>query len=80
MSKPVGKILENKFVKKVMIPTGKLAIKAIKAPGKMISRAIKIESDNAKRKDDYYRANAPVGAYGGTNTGAVKFPSNVKIK
>jgi hypothetical protein len=49
-----------------------------KAPLKMVSNARKIESINARAKDNYYRENAPVGAYGGTNTGAVKFPSNVK--
>jgi hypothetical protein len=77
-NKIMNKVLDSKVSKKVIIPVGNMVIKAVKTPGKMVSRAIKIESDNAKRKDNYYRANAPVGAYGGTNTGAVKFPTKFK--
>jgi hypothetical protein len=75
MSKPVGKMLNNKFVKKTMIPVGNKVIKTVKAntPGKIVSRAVKIESNMAKNKDMNNRANAPRGAYG-------KLPANIKVK
>lgn len=69
MSKPTGKILSKPIVKNIMVPVGNKIIKTIKnnTPGKLISSAIRKESEMAKEKDAEYRRNAPYGAYG-TNT------------
>lgn len=68
MSKGMGKVLDSKVAKKVMIPLGKKVIsgtkKVLKAPGNLISDALKTESEIAKKKDMQYRKEAPAGAYG----------------
>lgn len=75
MSKGMGKVLDNKFVKKVMVPVGNVAIKVLKGPGNMVVEAMKKEEMMAKKKDAYYRAHAPVGAEGGTNKGEYRSSS-----
>lgn len=69
MSKPAGKLLNKPVVKNIMVPVGNKIIKTIKnnTPGKLVSNAIRIESEMAKAKDAEHRKNAPFGAYG-TNT------------
>lgn len=59
MSKPIGKVLDSK-VGKGMVKVGKF-LTTFPNQGKL-----------NKAKDAIYRANAPVGAIGGTNTGAYK--------
>lgn len=68
MSDKAGKILRNPVVKNVAMPVGNVVKKALKAPIKLVSGAIRKEG--AMAKDAKYRAapvEAPVGAYGGTN-------------
>lgn len=61
MSKPVGRVLDSK-VGKGMVKVGNMVKR--NTPGKLISSAIKKESDMAKAKDAKYRREAPYGAYG----------------
>jgi len=66
MSKPMGKVLNTPMAKKVIVPVGKKIISVAKnnTPGKLVSRAIKTESNWGKTRNDYYKKNAPKGAYG----------------
>jgi hypothetical protein len=52
-----------------MIPVGNAVIKAAKSPGNLVASAMKKNATNAAKQDATNRANAPVGAYGGTNKG-----------